>query len=345
MRCQIVPVSISNQATTMGSKNTFFCVLALFECFASAEILLRRQTFNNGRQGWSFRRRGTSSAYSSGSLVNGELSVRLGGTDDERVEDMIGGWVRAFSVAELAQSATIQFDFSISQSSNYETDEESGIYVEFDDVEVITVATSILAGGGRKSGTAVVDLGRVTSGRHTVFVGVYNTKKTFNNEFTTATIDNILIEGNTNGGGGAGNGGVTPNPNPGISAAQAVNRLTLSQFRQDIASLANFGDRRDRTARNNEAARWLERQLEQLGYRNVRRARVAQSTGTRSRYSVFATKEGRRHPDAGMYIVSCHFDGLGNGGGRSREHHICFVINLQLNILASFNTLIPKSCQ
>jgi len=149
-------------------------------------------------------------AYASGVRVatggqpGGALRVDLGGIDNNTIGGMSGGWSVAFTTpARLRVSAA--FQYSLSQGAEYESDETSQVLVGVDGaLRGISTSDFIaqIAGDGnggaeRTTGwrRAVVDVGVLAAGAHTLTVGAWNSKKTAQNESTAVLIDNVVLTG------------------------------------------------------------------------------------------------------------------------------------------------------
>jgi len=107
----------------------------------------------------------------------------------------------------------------------------------------------------------------------------------------------------------------TDQPLTGTEAAQTlVNSLGFDNFKSNIQTLANFGDRdmrqgADLTSFNN-AQNWVRDQLVAAGYTAEFHSFTLFGT---TRTNLYATKIGKVSPDK-MYIISAHLDGRGGGG-------------------------------
>jgi len=94
-----------------------------------------------------------------------------------------------------------------------------------------------------------------------------------------------------------------------------VGRLDFDSYKSLIRGLADFGDRRQGTERNEQAIDWIEAQLRSWGYTTERMqyefaARIDEPAEMREQ--VFATKIGTTAPHE-MVILGAHMDGIGNG--------------------------------
>jgi glucose/arabinose dehydrogenase len=153
--------------------------------------------------------RGTSRpGYASGlrsaseGFSGGGLKVTLGGIDDTTVLGMSGGWRRSFTLSS-AGPVTLSFRYKLTQTSEYERDELSDVLVRVDAMHPGTGGNDYVAriAGNGNGGPALttgwqlfnVNLGSLATGTHTLTVGGYNNKKTFNNEVTEVLIDDVIV--------------------------------------------------------------------------------------------------------------------------------------------------------
>jgi hypothetical protein len=141
--------------------------------------------------------------YASGTFVNpggfqgGGLRAVAGGVDDADILNMSGGWRRSFTLS-AAQRLTLSFDFNLTQTSEYEADENSDMLAQLD-AQAATVQAHLVGNGaggpplstGNLSRT--LDLGCVAAGSHTVTLGLRNNKKTTADESTTLLLDNVSV--------------------------------------------------------------------------------------------------------------------------------------------------------
>jgi hypothetical protein len=145
-------------------------------------------------------------AYAAGSRVNqsgfsgGGLRVVVGGVDDNDVLNMSGGWRRSFYLSS-AQAVSVSFDFKMTQTPDYESDEFSEAVVRFDNqaiIEVVKITGDGSGGAPISTGptSRVVDLGCLPAGTRTVTIGVRNNKKTQASQSTEMMIDNIKVRAN-----------------------------------------------------------------------------------------------------------------------------------------------------
>jgi len=135
-----------------------------------------------------------------GAQVNGRLQMTLGGKDNATVHDMMGAFNRLFWV-NAYQEVTLSFDYTLEQSCAYETDELSELRATVDDVALTSGSNPYVArvvGNGNScpgvstSGTFTKTF-VLTQGKHSIQFSGFNNQKNASDEYTTLTIDNLLI--------------------------------------------------------------------------------------------------------------------------------------------------------
>jgi hypothetical protein len=143
----------------------------------------------------------------SGGYDGGGLRVTLGGIDTNDIADMSGGWQREFSLNDPI-TVTLSFRYKLTQSPHYENDEYSQVLVSVDGILYGAGANdyvSQIVGDGEGGDDRTTDwqvfevnLGTLVAGNHTLTVGGFNNKKTYDTEFTTVHIDNVLLMAESN---------------------------------------------------------------------------------------------------------------------------------------------------
>jgi hypothetical protein len=89
-----------------------------------------------------------------------------------------------------------------------------------------------------------------------------------------------------------------------LTAKRVVKSLSLEEFKSVIKTLSDMGDRIVGSQANTQAQQWLQKMMEDAGYK----------TTIQSSYkNVFCTKVGSISPDSG-YIIGSHYDGRSGGG-------------------------------
>lgn len=125
---------------------------------------------------------------------SGGLEVTVGGVNNDDVTDMLGSWTRTF---EGSGSFTLRIDANLSQTSEYEADEQSETRVVVDGQRFVIGQLTGNGNGGATQSTgfqSVSELLTLGPGTHRVTLECFNNKKTFNNESTTCVFDNLRIE-------------------------------------------------------------------------------------------------------------------------------------------------------
>ena len=162
--------------------------------------------FDNGADGFGYSddafKGSNAPGYASGSYdanggqTGGGLAVTLGGQNNTNIFGMSGGWSETFTL-DQAGDVNFEFAYNLDMTLPYENDEVSEILVAIDGVLIgIDGEDSIvsIAGGGSTGWQTVsLDLGFLEAGNHTIQVGAYNNKKTYNNEITTARFDDFKL--------------------------------------------------------------------------------------------------------------------------------------------------------
>ncbi|MGH2569676.1 MAG: hypothetical protein ACRDGR_00530, partial [bacterium] len=147
--------------------------------------------------------RGTGAAtYASGGWTGGVLQVMLGGLDDIVVLGMSGGWSKGFTV-DSADEVTISFRYQLTQAAGYEPDEYAEVLVALDGTPLGTGGLDYVArvvGDGNDGlptttgwQTFTTSVGALPDGPHTLVIGGYGNKKTFNDETTEILVDDVQV--------------------------------------------------------------------------------------------------------------------------------------------------------
>ncbi|GAB4361081.1 MAG: hypothetical protein Kow00114_15320 [Kiloniellaceae bacterium] len=151
--------------------------------------------------------------YADGEWSDGALTVTLGGQNNRIATDINGGWEADFTLDE-AMDVTLSFDYLLTISAGYEPDEFSQLLVSIDGGAPILIEE--LVGGGPLTGLfdgVTMDLGTLSAGSHSLVIGGFNNKKSWSDEFTEITIDDVLVTG-TAATGSAGGSALPPGGAP-----------------------------------------------------------------------------------------------------------------------------------
>jgi hypothetical protein len=169
--------------------------------------------FDNSEQGFSYVddlfRNSNQPRYAdglwiaSGGFTGGALKVTLGGIDNASILGMSGGWQQKFTL-ESPSDVVLSFRYELTQTPDYENDELSQVLVSVDHILYGAAPNDYVAQiqGNGNGGSPVdtgwqlfeVDLGILEAGDHTLIIGGYNNKKTYNNESTEVLIDDVLVK-------------------------------------------------------------------------------------------------------------------------------------------------------
>jgi len=212
---------------------------ALNDAQGGAAQTLLSVDFDNGTGGFAFADdtfNGTNNpAYASGTQTfigsNGALEVDLGGIDNATVLGMSGGWSRSFNVPSAA-TVKIRFRFQLTQAANYESDEFSDGLISVDGTDFFVARITGNGNGGPAQiiGPLFTEFDiPLSAGNHTLTLGGFNNKKTFNNEFTAIFYDDLEI---TTGGG-------APGPVTRSLDTKGVNYGTITAFANGTVDTSN----------------------------------------------------------------------------------------------------------
>ncbi|MEE8271895.1 MAG: hypothetical protein V3R98_09225, partial [Alphaproteobacteria bacterium] len=170
-------------------------------------------SFDSGSEGFTYvddAFRGTSHARfesgawsASGGDSGGGLTTSMGGLNNRDITNgMSSGWQTTFNVPADA-TGTLTFSYRMTMDSDYESDEYGEVLASLDgqlhgengNDYLLHVAGDGNGGTDYDSGwqTVTIDLGALSAGDHTLTLGGYNNKKTYNNEVTQVEIDDVSI--------------------------------------------------------------------------------------------------------------------------------------------------------
>ncbi len=121
--------------------------------------------------------------------------ITLGGIDNADIFGMSGGWSTTFNLPSPA-TVRITFDFRLIQSPYYENDEFSEARISVDGQETVLATFTGDGNGGPEMNTGIqphtVEL-ELAAGNHTLILGAFNNKKTFFDEETFVSYDNVRV--------------------------------------------------------------------------------------------------------------------------------------------------------
>jgi len=139
------------------------------------------------------------SDYVFGSSGGGDIMVTLGGINNDDIFDMEGGWNRNITVPR-SELATISFQYRVTMSSEYESNEYSEARLRVDGQDLAPAGGfPRLTGNGNGGGSDVLGWATYTAqiqlsaGAHQIELLGFNNVKTLNDEVTTVEFDDLLI--------------------------------------------------------------------------------------------------------------------------------------------------------
>ena len=151
--------------------------------------------FNSGDDGFVFTPDAQTPNLTVGDAGNGDLQITVGGGDNADVTDMLGLWQRRCTT-DTALNVTLTLDARLVQTSEYESDERSEVLVSVNGQETLLATLVGDGNGGTNQDTGLntyqVDLS-LPVGSHVISLGCFNNKKTYNDESTLCTFDNVSV--------------------------------------------------------------------------------------------------------------------------------------------------------
>jgi len=149
-----------------------------------------------------------SGAYSSG---NGEITVSLGGIDGDDITDMSGGFSKTFVVDETSTGTEVTFRYRLQMSAEFESDEYGEVLISIDgQLYGLNGNDYIVRQAGDGGGDSAydsgyievtVDIGELSAGSHTITLGGFLNKKTFDDEDIDISFTDVEIKGTQTTGG------------------------------------------------------------------------------------------------------------------------------------------------
>lgn len=243
----------------------------------------------------------------------GGLQVNLGGISS--ATNVSGGWRHLLNLSTPSVGVSISFRYKLGISPAYTYQQFSRVMLSFDDIAHGRGAKPYIdhLGGSRVFNTfepfspttdwqqASIYVGDLGVGDHPLHIGVYNNQYEAPAAQTTLQIDDVEVTDN--------------NPLPVDSDVKTlVNQLDLDQFKSNILTLTNLGNRCRSDSCSpydsyTAAQSWIAQRLEDLGYVVEYHTQASGSEVS----NLYATKIGTQRPDQ-MYIVSAHLDGHAASG-------------------------------
>ena len=134
------------------------------------------------------------------------LEIKLGKTADPPLRGLSAAWEYAFHLPKGVATLKIVFDFQLSISPELLTDEYGQCVVALDGTPTVIASIAGTATPSQPSTkgarTVHTQSGQthmwydVPAGKHTISIGAYNNKKTYDDEFIKLQIDNAIVSSN-----------------------------------------------------------------------------------------------------------------------------------------------------
>ncbi|MCP4984378.1 MAG: hypothetical protein GY935_28235 [Gammaproteobacteria bacterium] len=152
-------------------------------------------SFNSGDDGFVFTPDPQTPNLTVGAAGNGDLQITVGGGDNADVTDMLGLWQRRCTT-DTALNVTLTLDARLVQTSEYESDELSEVLVSVNGQETLLATLTGDGNGGPNQDTGFIPY-RVNlslpAGSNVISLGCFNNKKTYNDESSFCTFDNVSV--------------------------------------------------------------------------------------------------------------------------------------------------------
>ena len=134
-------------------------------------------------------------------VTDGALHLSVGGLNDDDILGMSGGWAINFDTSSTSD-VTISFRYRLEISGGFESDEWIEMLMSLDGTQFGSGGNDyVFQHVGGPQGPTIdsgwqlfeVTIYNVASGSHQLVIGAYNNKKTFNDEFVEAWIDDVVV--------------------------------------------------------------------------------------------------------------------------------------------------------
>ena len=186
--------TVTAQVTDSASQSATDSITVIVQPAQTGDCLFDAG-FDAGTEGFVFVDDAEDPAYADGSATAGSLSLSVGGVDDADISNMQAAWERSCT-SGTSQSVRVTVQGSLTQSQDYESNETSELRL------VVNGQTTVLASfTGDGNGPPVQSTGLSTfvtdvtlpAGANTIAVACFNNLKTFNNESTNCSADNVNV--------------------------------------------------------------------------------------------------------------------------------------------------------
>lgn len=177
----------------------------------ATEVTVLSENFDANDGGFTYAdgafRGTTQGAYEAGTYDagNGEISVSLGGIDNNNINGMSGGYSKTFSVSNAQTDTQVTFQYRLQMGANFESDEYGEVLISIDgqlyglnnNDYIIRQSGDGNGGSAYDSGwvEVTVDVGNLSAGNHTLTLGGFLNKKTWNDEDIEVSFTEVEITG------------------------------------------------------------------------------------------------------------------------------------------------------
>ena len=129
----------------------------------------------------------------------GILQVELGGIDGADESDISGSFDTTINLATAVTNASLSFNYRLEASAQFEANENFSVLVDVDGTETTVFFESGNGNGGPIVDTGFItfnlDLGNLAAGNHDISLGGFLSEKTFADEWTRVSFDNVALSG------------------------------------------------------------------------------------------------------------------------------------------------------
>jgi len=151
--------------------------------------------FANGAAGFVFVDDPQSPAYTAGSASSGSLNVTVGAVDNADISDIEGAWRRQCQSDNTGQ-VTIRVNGGLTQASEYEANEFSQLILRVNGNLTVLAELTGDGNGGPTQSTGIQEFtatATLSAGVNTIDLLCFNNLKTFNNEVTNCSFNEIAV--------------------------------------------------------------------------------------------------------------------------------------------------------
>ena len=152
--------------------------------------------FINGNDGFVFTPDLETPNLTEGISGNGSLQIRVGGGNNADVINMRGLWERTCTT-DIPLNVTLSLNAQLMQTAYYESDEMSDVFISINGQESILASLRGDGNGGSNQDTGLNKYQLINLilpvGTNKISLGCFNSKKTYNNESTVCTFNEVSV--------------------------------------------------------------------------------------------------------------------------------------------------------